>query len=46
MIIYVDENIPSALADGLNVLQDPINVKKNRPFSYKITASGGRPEKI
>lgn len=28
MIIYVDENIPSALADGLNVLQEPINVKK------------------
>lgn len=46
MIIYIDENMPPVLAEGLNILQKPLNAKlrevidersltENRPFSYR-----------
>jgi hypothetical protein len=29
MIIYIDENLPAQLAEGLNILQEPENRKQN-----------------
>lgn len=32
MIIYIDENLPPQLADGLNKLQEPLNKKNKTDF--------------
>lgn len=35
MIIYIDENLPPQLAEGLNKLQDPLNKKYRTDFEIK-----------
>jgi len=35
MIIYIDENLPPQLADGLNKLQEPLNKRNNTHFEIK-----------
>jgi hypothetical protein len=35
MIIYIDENLPPQLADGLNKLQEPLNKRNNTDFQVK-----------
>ncbi|HNW73150.1 MAG TPA: hypothetical protein PKN44_05940 [Bacteroidales bacterium] len=32
MIIYIDENLPPQLAEGLNKLQEPLNKRNNTDF--------------
>jgi hypothetical protein len=35
MIIYIDENLPSQLAEGLNKLQEPPNRRNNTNYEIK-----------
>lgn len=35
MIIYVDENMPSVLAEGFDILQEPLNYKLREPIRVK-----------
>jgi hypothetical protein len=35
MIIYIDENLPPQLADGLNKLQEPLNRRNKTNFEIK-----------
>jgi hypothetical protein len=43
MIIYIDENMPSALAEGLNILQGPENSKVGSEIEVKsIKTTFGR----
>ena len=35
MIIYIDENLPSQLAEGLNKLQEPLNRRNNTSYEIK-----------
>lgn len=35
MIIYIDENLPPQLAEGLNKLQEPLNRKNTTDYEIK-----------
>jgi len=35
MIAYIDENLPGQLAEGLNILQEPLNLKEPTIFEVK-----------
>jgi hypothetical protein len=35
MIIYIDENLPPQLAEGLNKLQEPLNKRNRTDFQVK-----------
>lgn len=35
MIVYIDENMPPQLARGLNILQQPLNLKEKEPIEVK-----------
>lgn len=39
MNIYIDENLPQQLANGFDILQQPLNVKLKNPVSVKSIAS-------
>jgi len=39
MIIYIDENLPPQLADGLNKLQEPLNRRNKTEFEIKSIKS-------
>lgn len=39
MIIYLDENLPHHLAEGLDKLQQPLNKRNNTDFEVKSVAS-------
>jgi len=39
MIIYIDENLPPQLAEGLNKLQEPLNIRNRTDYQVKSIQS-------
>jgi hypothetical protein len=39
MIIYLDENLPPQLAEGLNKLQEPLNIRNRTDYQVKSIQS-------